>query len=63
VNELQPDLRDLLDLVRRTENFDATIAAARAAGKPIDPTPEAQHARRRNEQRISQLRDKWSIQG
>lgn len=61
LNELQPDLRELLELVRKTENFDATVAAARAAGRPIEPTPEAQHARQRNEQRISQLREKWSI--
>lgn len=61
LNELQPDLRELLDLVRKVENFDATVAAARAAGKPIDPTPDAQDARKRNEQRIVYLRDKWAI--
>ena len=61
LNELQPDLRELLDLVRKVENFDATVAAARAAGKPIEPTPEALDSRRRNEQRIVFLRDKWAI--
>lgn len=48
LNELQPDLRELLDLVRKVENFDATVAAARAVGKPIDPTPDAQEARKRS---------------
>jgi hypothetical protein len=61
LNELQPDLRELLDLVRKVENFDATVAAALAAGKPIDSTPDAQEARKRNEQRIVYLRDKWAI--
>lgn len=37
LNELQPDLRELLDLAAKRENFDATLAAARAAGKPIEP--------------------------
>lgn len=35
LNELQPDLRRLLDLTRKMENYDATLAAARGAGKPI----------------------------
>lgn len=61
LNELQPDLRELLDLVRKVENYDATLAAARAAGKPIDPTADAVEARHRNGQRIGALRDKWAI--
>jgi len=28
LNELQPDLRELLNLVRKVENFDATLAAS-----------------------------------
>lgn len=28
LNELQPDLCELLDLVRKVENFDATLAAS-----------------------------------
>jgi hypothetical protein len=41
LNELQPDVRKLLDLARKMENFDATLAAARAAGKPIEPAEAA----------------------
>jgi len=33
LNELQPDLCELLDLVRKVENFDATMAASQMAGK------------------------------
>jgi hypothetical protein len=61
LNELQPDLRELFDLVRKVENFDATLAAYQLAGKPIQPAPDAYEQRRRNEQRIVQLRDKWAI--
>lgn len=61
LNELQPDLRELLDLVRKVENFDATLAVSQLSGKPITPAPDAYEQRRRNEQRIVQLRDKWAI--
>jgi len=61
LNELQPDLRELLDLVRKVENFDTTLAASQLAGKPIEPTQDAYNQRKRNEQRIVQLRDKWAI--
>jgi len=58
LNELQPELRELLDLVRKIENFDATLAASQLAGNAIVPAPEAYEQRKRNEQRIVQLRDK-----
>lgn len=61
LNELQPDLRELFDLVHKVENFDATLAASRLADKPIDPTPDAYEQRKRNEQRIIQLRIKWGV--
>lgn len=61
LNELQPDMRELPDLMRKAENFDATLAAARAAGKPIEPEQSAYDERKRVEQRIAHLRDKWSI--
>lgn len=61
LNELQPDLRELLDLVAKRENFDATLAAARAAGRPIEPEQSAYEARKSMEMRIAHLRDKWSI--
>lgn len=60
LNELQPDLRELLDLVAKRENFDATLAAARSAGKPIEPEQSAYDERKRVDHRIAQLRDKWS---
>lgn len=61
LNELQPDLRELLDLVRKVENFDATLAASQMSGNPINPAPDAYVERKRNEQRIVQLRHKWAI--
>lgn len=61
LNELQPDLRELLDLVRKVENFDATLAASQMTGEPIEPAPDAYEQRKRNEQRIVQLRGKWTI--
>ena len=61
LNELQPDLRELLDLVRRAENYDATMAAASAAGKPITTTPETAAERQRKELCIASLRAKWNI--
>ncbi|GEM_PF-4884267 len=54
-------MRELPDLMRKAENFDATLAAARAAGKPIEPEQSAYDERKRVEQRIADLRDKWSI--
>lgn len=61
LNQLQPDLRELLDLVRQAENFDATLAASRQLGKPIEPKPEAYAERERRGARITYLRNKWGI--
>jgi hypothetical protein len=61
LNELQPDMRELLDLVRKVENFDATLAASHMAGKPIEATQDAYDHRKSNEQRIVYLRNKWAI--
>jgi len=61
LNQLQPDLRRLLDLTRKIENFDATLAAASAAGKPIEPGEEAYKERKRMEQESLHLREKWAI--
>ncbi len=61
LNELQPDLRELLDLVRKVENLDAILAASQLSGKPSTPAPDLYEQRGRNEQRIAQLRDKWAI--
>jgi hypothetical protein len=61
LNELLPDLRELIDLVRAAENFDATVATARMAGNPIPVGECAQAERQRKGQRIEQLRGKWNI--
>lgn len=61
LNQLLPDLRRLLDLTRQMENFDATLAAASAAGKPIDPSQQAYDERSRMQQEAMHLRGKWSI--
>jgi hypothetical protein len=60
LNELQPDLRELIDLVRAAENYDATMAAAALAGTPICAGADAVAERQRNGQRIEQLRGKWN---
>ena len=61
LNHLQSDIRELLDLVQKAENYDATLAALRTAGKPIEPTQEAHEERNRYQLRITHLRDKWCI--
>ena len=61
LNELQPDVRKLIDLARKMENFDATLAAVRSAGKPIEPAPAALGERKRMELEYKHLREKWSI--
>jgi hypothetical protein len=61
LNDLQSDIRKLVDLARRMENYDATLAAYRAAGKPIEPEPAAADERRRMELQSMDLREKWSI--
>ncbi len=61
LNELQPDMRKLLDLARKMENFDATLSAARSVGKPIEPALAALDERKRMELESKYLREKWSI--
>lgn len=61
LTELQPDLRELLDLVRAAENYDATLATSQQMGKPIQPGPEAVAERERKTRRIAHLRAKWDI--
>lgn len=52
LNELQPDLRELIDLVRAAENYDATMAAAALAGASIPAGADAVAERQRKGQRI-----------
>jgi hypothetical protein len=61
LNYLQSDIRKLLDLVRRMENFDATIAASQAASKAIQPEQTALDERKRMEREALHLREKWAI--
>jgi len=61
LNELLPDVRKLLHLVRKLENFDATVAAARAAGEAIEPEQSALDERKRIEKESVYLREKWGI--
>jgi len=61
LNELQPHLRELIDLVRAAENYDTTMAAAALAGAPIPAGAAAVVERERKGQRIEQLRGKWNI--
>ena len=61
LNELQPDIRKLLDLARTMENFDATLAAALSAGTPIDPEPAALKERKRTAHETKQLPEKSCI--
>lgn len=61
LNELQPDIRKLLDLSRKMAHFDATLAVARSAGKPIEQAPAALDERKRMEFESKHLREKWSI--
>lgn len=60
-NELQPDVRELIDLVRSVENDDTTMTAGALAGSPIPAGADAVAERARKGQRIEQLRNKWNI--
>lgn len=61
LNDLQSDIRALVDLARKMENFDATLAVYRSAGKPIEPEPAALAETKRMELESKILREKWSI--
>jgi hypothetical protein len=61
LNSIQADIREMLDLAKRIENFDATLAAANAAGQPIEPTPDAYDTRKHRERRLLELRSKWDV--
>lgn len=41
LNELQPDLLELIDLVRAADNYDTTLAAAALASAPIPAGADA----------------------
>lgn len=61
LDQPRPDPRELIDLVRQAENYDATVAAAQLAGRPIDLGAGAADERHRKGMRIEQLRAKWNI--
>jgi hypothetical protein len=61
LNNLQAEFREMLDLTAHIANFDATLAAARSAGRPIEPTQDAYDVRKQRERRLIELRGKWTI--
>lgn len=61
LNELQPDIRELIDPVRQAERYDATLAASRNSGTPIDLLPEAEAECKRKTQPILYLGAKCYI--
>ncbi|RYF46548.1 MAG: hypothetical protein EOO38_13900 [Cytophagaceae bacterium] len=61
LNSIQADIREMLDLAKRIENFDATLAAANVAGQPIEPTPDSYDTRKHHERRLIELRSKWDV--
>lgn len=61
LNQLQSDLRRLLELTRKMENFDATLAVARDMGKPIIPDQAALDKHKRMGIEAVELRAKWDI--
>lgn len=54
---LQNEMRELLDLVRETSAYAATLAAR----PDIDPAESAQAEQQRKSQRIVQLRERWDL--
>lgn len=61
LNHLQGDIAEMLELTRKIENYDATLAAMHAAGKPIKPGEAAHVERRQRGDRLAYLRDKWGV--
>ncbi|WP_298151086.1 hypothetical protein [Flavobacterium sp.] len=55
LNSIQKDLRELLELVRDTATYDATLAASQLSGKAIEPGSIAVAERDRKGARISNL--------
>ncbi|WP_267876159.1 hypothetical protein [Massilia sp. PAMC28688] len=41
LNELEPDLRELIELVRAAENYGVTMAAAALVGAPLEASGQA----------------------
>jgi hypothetical protein len=61
LDDLLPDLRMLLELTRRIENFDATILACSIHGQPIKVTPDELDERHEMMTRASRIKAKWGI--
>jgi hypothetical protein len=57
LNNIQSELRELLDLVRQAENFDATLAA----NPTIQPTQAAVEERKRKGLYIARLKEKYDL--
>jgi len=61
LEDLLPDIRTLLDLTRRIEQFDATILACSVHGQPIKVSPEELEERHEMMTQASRLKSKWGI--
>lgn len=61
LQDLQPDIRQLLTLTRKMATYDATIAASQLTDKPIQPLPAAVAERKRQEQEALHLQLKWGL--
>lgn len=61
LDELKPDMRRLLELTRKMENYDVTLMASQSTGNPIIPNEAAVKERRRMEEESMHLRAKWGI--
>lgn len=61
LDSLKTDITEMIDLAQRIENYDATVAASQALGKPIEPANAAHVERRRRGERLAELRIKWGV--
>jgi hypothetical protein len=61
LNNIQADLRELLELVRDVASYDATLAASQIAGNSIQPGEAAFSERARKAARIGQLKQKYDL--
>lgn len=61
LNNIQKDLRELLELVRDVASYDATLSASQISGNPIQPGPEAVEERGRKAARIVQLKQTYDL--
>lgn len=61
LNNIQNDLRELLDLVREVAGYKATLAASHLHGNSIRPGAQAVSEQGRKVARIVQLKQKYDL--